>query len=160
MFYEMYLEDYNGDLIDVPVKINNLVNQFNDEPNILSDISEWELVRRFFIIDTKSGIGSPGGYLKGDLPEIVRFAKDITLKVELDTNYEYNEMIFPPYIEINYQEKRTNDILGETQTGKLADITFKSEYFMDTTGFWSLAKTIFIVLMVIFTIIVLLKVVV
>lgn len=160
MFYEVYLEDYNGDLIDVPVKIKNLVNEFNDEPNMLPDMTEWELVRRFFVIDTKSGIGNPGGFKLGSTPEIVRYAKELSIKVELDPNAEYNEMIFPPYIEVMYEEKRSSDILGSTATGKLADISFKSEYFMETTGFWDLARTLFIILISFFVVIILVKIVI
>jgi len=44
----------------------------------------------------------------------VRYAKSITLKVELDSDANYNEMIYPPYLEINYEEKKVVDITSNS----------------------------------------------
>lgn len=33
IFYELYIEDYNGDLIDVPVLIRNLQDSNGNRPN-------------------------------------------------------------------------------------------------------------------------------
>lgn len=33
MFYELYIQDYNGDLIDVPVLIRNLYDKNGQTPN-------------------------------------------------------------------------------------------------------------------------------
>jgi hypothetical protein len=158
MFYEMYLEDYNGDLIDVPVKINNFINEFGDEPNRLPTIEDWELTRRFFVLDTKSGISNPGGFDSGSNPEIVRYAKNITLKVELDTKVDQNEMIYPPHLEIEYEEKKTQDILSDVASAKLAEVSFVSENYMETAGFWSLCSTLFTVLMIVLFLIIFLKI--
>ena len=56
-FYELYIQDYNGDLIDVPVLLRNyydsngnLINSAN------SDESGYKLTKRFFIFDTVSGV--------------------------------------------------------------------------------------------------------
>lgn len=69
LFFELYMEDYNEDLIDIPVLIKN----FKDFNGVLrnSDSSsgkegDWRLVRRFFLVDTKSGISGPDGYVRGD----------------------------------------------------------------------------------------------
>lgn len=56
MFYELYLEDYNGNLIDIPALISNIVSDTGDTPNGQDDSSRWILTRRFFIFDTVSGI--------------------------------------------------------------------------------------------------------
>lgn len=81
MFYEMFLVDYNGDLIDVPVKINQLKDTSNLLPNTGSDSTNWILTRRFFVVDSISGISITGGFLGGNMTEVVRYAKKITLKV-------------------------------------------------------------------------------
>lgn len=58
MFYELYIKDFNGDLIDVPVLIQNMYDRNGGKPNIdaSSDENGWRLVRRFFLFDTKSGV--------------------------------------------------------------------------------------------------------
>lgn len=68
MFYELYLEDFNGDLVDVPVLIQNMQDKNGNRPNIdTSNGNEntWRLVRRFFIFDTKSGVEGTDNYAKG-----------------------------------------------------------------------------------------------
>jgi hypothetical protein len=61
--YEMYLVDYNDDLIDIPILITNVRGSAGDEPNADSDESRWLLTRRFFMFDTMSGIQD------GDFPD-------------------------------------------------------------------------------------------
>lgn len=58
MFYELYIQDYNGDLIDVPVLVQNMADKNGNKPNSDASSSEnnWRLVRRFFLFDTKSGV--------------------------------------------------------------------------------------------------------
>ena len=59
MFYELYLEDFDGQLIDVPVLIQNLLDRNGLKPNqdaSKGSQSQWRLTRRFFIFDTKSGV--------------------------------------------------------------------------------------------------------
>lgn len=51
----MYLVDYNGDLIDVPIKIMNYLSN-GENPNKKKILENWVLTRRFFIYDTISGI--------------------------------------------------------------------------------------------------------
>lgn len=99
------------------------------------------------MVDTISGISVPGGFEANNLPEVVRYAKKITLKVKLDPSNTNNEMILPPYLEIDYEEKKTEEVLN-SDSGKLADISFVSENFMDTTGFWSFASVFFWILMI------------
>lgn len=53
----MYIEDYNGDLIDVPVVVRNLVTDNGVQPNAVGeDETNYILTRRFFIFDTISGV--------------------------------------------------------------------------------------------------------
>ena len=68
IFYEVYLVDYNGDLIDVPVRINGGKENY----------------RRFFMLDTLSGL-EEGQYLKREKPSsYLRYAKSFKIKVTLD----------------------------------------------------------------------------
>jgi hypothetical protein len=62
---------------------------------------------------------------------VVRYAKDIKLIVTLDS--DRIEMIYPPYLEISYEEKSVEDI---TTSSSAKTFLFSSEYIMDTTGFW------------------------
>ncbi len=61
-FYELFLEDANGDLIDVPVLIENYIDEGGDTPNEGKATDTWEFSRRFFIYDTISGIEGQGEY--------------------------------------------------------------------------------------------------
>ena len=55
IFYELFIQDYNGDLIDVPVLITGLTKGAT-QPNVNTDTSLWQFVRRFFVYDTISGL--------------------------------------------------------------------------------------------------------
>lgn len=63
MFYEMFIEDSDGALIDVPVRVRTLIDSSGDTPNVGDDEALYVLVRRFFIFDTVSGIEGAGEYL-------------------------------------------------------------------------------------------------
>lgn len=45
------------------------------------------------------------------MPTVVRYAKNVTLKFELDTNPNQNEKIFVPHLEIEYEDRKSEDIL-------------------------------------------------
>jgi len=62
LFFEMYMVDYDGDLIDVPIKIQNLINENGAEPNQEAVMDNWILTRRFMVIDTISGISTKNGF--------------------------------------------------------------------------------------------------
>ena len=55
-FFELYLEDANGRLIDVPVVISNFRDIDGDSPNAKLDYETSRMTHRFFIYDTISGI--------------------------------------------------------------------------------------------------------
>jgi len=74
---------------------------------------------------------------------VIRYASSIKLKIQLDDTQ--NEKIYPPYLEITYSDRKTDDILSDQAT---ENIQFMSENFMNTTSFWSGAMTGFIVLLV------------
>lgn len=92
IFYDLFLVDANEDLIDVPVRING------------EDI----LYRRFFILDTLSGLEDPDAYVKNGKANYLRYAKSVTITVTLDQNIP--ERIFVPVLDITYEAVRTKDI--------------------------------------------------
>jgi len=143
VFYEMFLEDYNGDLIDVPVLIRNHKHE-NQLDNLEDDKRRWKLVRRFFIYDTVSGISQTTGgtYAEGSPPAIVRFAQSVKIKIDLDPNGK--ERIFPPYLEITYKVVEAKEI--DMNKNRLQTVEFAAEY-NDSNDFEELRTVTFIVLM-------------
>ena len=82
---------------------------FVNSDSSISKESQWRLVRRFFLVDTKSGIAKPEDYMKGgDNPMIMRYAKSITLRIKLDPENE--EMIFSPLLIVNYRERTKDNV--------------------------------------------------
>jgi hypothetical protein len=137
VFFDMFLVDYNGDLIDVPVRVRNLVGQNSDKSNADdSKIDQWILTRRFFLYDTLSGV-------EEDELKVVRYAKNITLKFKLDK--ENIEQIYPPYLEIAYEEKSAEDI-RKSDTNSQKEVMFLSSYSMDTEELWGQISTVLIIL--------------
>jgi len=61
-FFELYLEDANEHLVDVPVLIKNFADSKGDSPNHSYDGENSRLTRRFFMYDTISGIKNRNGY--------------------------------------------------------------------------------------------------
>ena len=157
-FYDMFLVDYDGSLIDVPVKVNQLYDSAGEQANKGEDEKKWVLTRRFFIFDTVSGVSGDDALKNlGDMNdngqrneqiEVVRYAKNMTLRVMLDTAVDKPEAIFVPYLEIDYEEKSAEAIFKE-DTAKFKDVFFVSEYTMDDSGFWRLARATFWTLLVI-----------
>jgi hypothetical protein len=73
-----------------------------------------QLVRRFFIFDTISGITGEGDYKNEAYikPSIVRYATNIKLSIALDPNNQ--ESILKPLLWITYKEKSTGIIAEGT----------------------------------------------
>ena len=84
MFYELFLEDANGDLIDIPVLVETLVNEAGDTPNEGNDELDYVFTRRFFIYESVSGLSEPGSYASGGATTAVRWLSQVKLVVELD----------------------------------------------------------------------------
>lgn len=144
MFYDVFLEDYDGTLIDVPVKIVQANDKFMQPVNKEDDLEKWVLNRRFFLFDTVTGIEEAGGFSTLEPASVVRYAKEITLVITLDSDTTKQEMIYTPYLRINYEEKTKDFII--VQNDKMKEIEFMAEYKMETSGFWGLCKTLFWIL--------------
>jgi hypothetical protein len=112
-FYELFIKDKNGNLIDVPVLISNFRDFEGDTPNTDLDMDNSRLVKRFFISDTISGIDAQGGYLSGEKsPLFIRYAKSVKLRVQLDPNTQ--EHILMPLLYIEFEERPVNSINADT----------------------------------------------
>jgi hypothetical protein len=144
MFFELYLQDFNEDLLDVPVLIQNQKNTQSLFPNYQSDQTNWKLTRRFFLIDTKGLVDSVQNYQKDRAPAYVRYAKKITLRINLDPNNE--EMIYTPLLVINYRARQVQAF----EESPLASISLVTDYNMETEASIKTIRGIFIAAMIIF----------
>ena len=128
-FFELYLSDYEGNLIDVPVLMETFQDSEEEFPNLKFDIDKNRLVHRFFLFDTISGIQNPGGYIAKDKAKIVRYADKVKLTVQLDPNAE--ERIRKPLLEISYKEYKTNLIDESTKVS----VFFSMDFFEEVNNF-------------------------
>lgn len=140
VFYELFLEDANSDLIDVPVLVENLVGS-GTSPNRASDVNNWVFVRRFFIFDTASSlVGANTYYTRSVNSTVLRWVDEAKLVVELDENNR--EQIYVPYLQIKYHAIQSADIEEKTSTS----VKFESEYVGDLGTFWKVILWTFVAL--------------
>jgi hypothetical protein len=65
IFFELFLVDSDGTLVDVPVLIQNYQDKQASYPNQDSSIGNYpntQLFRRFFLFETKSAVEGTGQY--------------------------------------------------------------------------------------------------
>lgn len=152
VFYELYLIDSDGSLIDIPILIENFVDSDGSEPNMSSDKSNWKLFRRFFIYDNVSGKEGTGSYTAGTQTNYLQYMREATLQVTLINDQD--QMIYAPLLILRYRARMTTYLNTETSTDT---ISFNSEYTMNTARFWYIAEGVFIGLNIIILIISLLR---
>ena len=134
----------------MPILIENAGGTDGGYPNKEEDMTRWVLVRRFFLFDTVSGINR-NEYPDG-VPIAVRYPRHMTFEVELNPNEE--EMLYVPYLRIEYRERTSAYI---AQTDSTAYVTVGTYYISSTEGFWRGAMTIFYVLLAILILILIMK---
>jgi meckelin len=138
-FYELYLVDVNNTMIDIPILIKNLVFSDGTQPNMLDAESNWKLVRRFFIYDNVSGKVGSNGYVGGSTTTVLQYMQSAIIQIKLINDQD--QMIYCPLLILNYRARLTSYITSESSTD---GIDFSSQYTMDTSSFWSVAKGVFI----------------
>ncbi len=108
-FYELFVEDEDGTLVDVPVWVRTLIDASGDTPNQNDDESKYVLVRRFFIFDTVSGIKGAGEYLNPTTnTTALRWISTARIVIELDSkNWE---QIYVPYLDLDYHTMMTTTL--------------------------------------------------
>lgn len=87
-FYELYIEDRIGQLVDVPIVVWNQRDDLGEYPNKAFSMETSRMTKRFVMIDTVSGITESGGYYANSQPKYIRFVENIKLTVQLDPNTE------------------------------------------------------------------------
>ena len=111
-FFELYISDSSKNLINVPVLISNYIDSSGAQPNTDLNQETSRLVKRFFISDTISGIDNSGGFANGVAPKVIRYAKSVMLRVQLDPTV--SEHIRVPILYITYEERLVNTITSDT----------------------------------------------
>lgn len=129
IFYDLYMMDSDGKIIDVPVLIKNYRNEDDAAPNEESSESGWQLVRRFFIYDNVSGKVGTNSYKNGNTTTILTYLKSVKLRVTL--RIDVDEMMYIPLLILNYRSRQTSYL----EKDSTATISFVSEYTMDTSDF-------------------------
>ncbi|NWQ74411.1 MKS3 protein, partial [Columbina picui] len=124
VFYDLFLE-YNGDngqqyLWAVPVLNLNL--QYSEMfVNQGSNMNNWLLTRRFFLVDALSGKEND----LGKLPRVIRIASKITIRIRL-VPHTQRGTIYPPLITVAY-----TDVLVQNPETQSVTVSFSVSYEMD-----------------------------
>lgn len=78
------------------------------------------------ISDTISGIDINNGYLQQNVPVVIRYAKSVQLRVQLDPNS--SGKIRRPLLQIEYEERFTSQISDKS----VAEIQYFVDYYQDS----------------------------
>lgn len=108
VFYDPYLIDDDGTMIDVPVLFRDYRDQNNDSPNTGSSSGDWRLTRRFFLYDNVSGKEGTFAYINDEETTVLRYARDIRLQVELMKDEDHR--IYIPLLIFEYRSRFSNYI--------------------------------------------------
>ena len=129
MFFELYLEDANGKLINVPVLVTNYMTEDKQFPNKGGNKEDWVFSRRFFIYDTVSGI-RPGGFQSAEgIPDYVRWAYRMQLKVTMDQDeIDSSKKLLRPYLVIDYREREVSTITPTEKVDSIIHVDYYSDY--------------------------------
>ena len=151
ILYDLFVENTDGTLVPVPVRILNLV-QNGQRPNLNlgeNDLNNDVLVRRFLLCDAvsgrESGPGGPGqAYLSGTgYLRVVRWAAHLAVQVRVRP--EGDGQIYVPVLSIAYAEKRTDNLQEDTTVPG----SFAAEYTMDASGYWIAVTVLFVLLILV-----------
>lgn len=127
-FFELFITDYNGDLIDVPVLIDNFVDAGLTYPNREnSDPASWRFVRRFFLYENVSSIEGTGEYLNPTkVSTYVSFIHESRLVFEIDTNSD--ETVYVPYLHLYYRTIESSTVTDSYPTPIVVVTQWKMDY--------------------------------
>ncbi|XP_075215338.1 meckelin [Lycorma delicatula] len=133
IFYELYLITENQ-LYAVPVLIKNL-KQGQKYPNKISDKSQWQLTRRFFLLDKVGGVSvsdsdgrSNSGTPKRPLPSFVRYVKYSSLSIKVQD--EPDGFIYPPLLTLEYDELAAAEIEADVIVKMSLDVKFYMDNYI------------------------------
>ncbi|CAH0381316.1 unnamed protein product [Bemisia tabaci] len=123
-FFDIYLQFYEegvSKLYAVPVLLKNL-KQGNKYPNQGADILQWQLTRRFFLVDSLSGIEN-----RVDTLAAVRFLKSVVLQVKMLHEVEEEGRIYPPLLILEYAELKGEEV----ESNLNVNLSFSVEFIME-----------------------------
>ncbi|NWH72691.1 MKS3 protein, partial [Piaya cayana] len=124
IFYDLFLE-YNGDngqqyLWAIPILNLNL--QYSEMfVNQGSNMNNWLLTRRFFLVDALSGREND----LGKLPRVIRIASKIAISIRL-VSHTQRGAIYPPLMTIAY-----TDVLVQNPETQSVTVSFSVNYEMN-----------------------------
>jgi meckelin len=122
IFYDLYLKD-KDQLFPVPV-LNKNYREQGAYVNAESDSQQWQLTRRFFLVDSISGVRA-----SGQAPSTIRVADSIQLQVKLRSDGDGH--IYPPLLHIHYKEISGSEVTASSTTS----VSFSVIYSADTGSF-------------------------
>ncbi|KAJ9601533.1 hypothetical protein L9F63_000276 [Diploptera punctata] len=119
--YLQYWETSESLLYAIPTLVQNF--------NRGSDRSQWQLTRRFFMIDTVSGVkvASVSNKQVEESPSVIRYMKSCVLRVKVRGREEGR--IYPPLLILKYGEVNQQDIDDNVELS----VSFKVEYEMENS---------------------------
>jgi len=141
-FYELFLEDGDKRLYPVPV-LNRSQRDNGVEANPAgadygADPDRRRLTRRFFVLDTESGVGTAGPR------EAIRYASRV--KISIGTRPEPKGTLLPPLLEVEYAS-RDPSVTGSAAPTNPSEFT--AEWTGDDGSFWEAFEVMLIVFVVV-----------
>jgi meckelin len=119
-FYDMFVLLDSKDLYAVPVLVQNYKFK-KDFVNTKSDRTNFQLTRRFFLVENLVGKTSANGKVT-----MIRYAKEIHIIIRLRSS---NGEIYPPYLNIKYDSV---DVSNQAEVAKSSkSVSFRVSYEMN-----------------------------
>ena len=126
MFYDLYLLSTDGKMM-YPIPVLNLQLEKNGGRVNMESRDEWQLVRRFFLVEGVTGIEEKGSLEKNSKRKtVVRFIQSFELDINL-REMDGSGSIYPPLITISYGEVSEEDVRSNRQVR----LSFKTRFWMD-----------------------------
>ncbi|KAI8924515.1 Meckelin [Entophlyctis helioformis] len=141
-FYELFLLETSGSLYPIPVRITNYRSTAGTLVNANPSAIDWsnnQLVRRFFIVDTVSGISS------GSL-NVIRIPTSISIWIYKATNQAGKILL--PILDMTYTERDVSTI-SKLDSSKVSSPTVQfSVYYDQDSSYLRQVLTILLVIVV------------
>ncbi|XP_054290013.1 meckelin-like [Macrosteles quadrilineatus] len=117
---DLYLQ-FDSYLYALPV-LDTSFQQGNRFPNKESDMGQWQLTRRFFLIDSVSGVP-----VNGNKVEVIQYLKSATLRVRAQHGEDQGK-IYPPVLTLSYSGITAQHIQSDTPV----QISFYVDFYKDS----------------------------
>ncbi|XP_063221567.1 meckelin isoform X2 [Bacillus rossius redtenbacheri] len=132
--HDLYLQYWDGTdsfLHALPVLPLDLVSQ-GRHVNRASDQSQWQLVRRFFLVDALLAAKPDDSS-----PALVRYVKNMQLRVRVRGS-DGEGRIYPPLVVVEYGELTPEDL----RANRPVTLTFSTDYHMDNNFFYAVEVSV------------------